>query len=137
MLNIAPKPQSRPRFTKRGFAYEEKGMKQWKENIRYELYARQLKRIEQGALYVGLNFYIYPPKYICKSNTKHPLENRQLEQIFVEKKPDLDNYIKAVLDASNGILYKDDGQIVALSSQKMYSYHPRIEIEIKKMEETE
>lgn len=57
------------------------------------------------------------------------------EAIYVDKRPDIDNYIKAVLDCSNEILFKDDGQVAALSSQKLYSLNPRIEIEITSLEE--
>ena len=57
------------------------------------------------------------------------------ETIYVDKRPDIDNYIKAILDCSNEILFKDDGQVAALSSQKLYSLNPRIEIEITSLEE--
>ena len=52
----------------------------------------------------------------------------------VYKRPDIDNYIKAILDCSNEILFKDDGQVAAVSSQKLYSLDPRIEIEIYELE---
>jgi len=134
IINIEPKPQSRPRFTRNGHAYEVREMKQWKDSVRYDLFARKTDRIEQGAIYIGLVFYIYPPQRVSKAKQKHPLTNNQLEKIFVDKKSDLDNYVKAILDASNGILYKDDGQIAILSSQKLYSYQPRIDLTIEKLE---
>lgn len=135
IINIEPKPQSRPRFTRYGKPYEKRDMKNWKDSIRYDLFARKPERIETGAIYVGMVFYIYPPQYVSKIKQKHPLTNQQLEKIFVDKKSDLDNYIKAILDASNGILYKDDGQIASLTGQKFYSYQPRIELVIERMED--
>jgi Holliday junction resolvase RusA-like endonuclease len=42
------------------------------------------------------------------------------------KKPDVDNYAKTVLDAVNGVLFYDDGQIVKLVIEKYYSIFPRI-----------
>jgi Holliday junction resolvase RusA-like endonuclease len=36
------------------------------------------------------------------------------------KKPDIDNYIKLLFDGMNGIIYKDDCQIVALEATKVY-----------------
>src|SRR5262245_39573917 len=36
-------------------------------------------------------------------------------------KPDADNLIKAVLDALNGLAYKDDSQVFALAVSKMYA----------------
>ena len=47
------------------------------------------------------------------------------------KKPDLDNVIKAVLDALNGVAYKDDSRIVRIEARKEYSDSPRLEIHIK------
>jgi len=45
-------------------------------------------------------------------------------------KPDVDNVIKIILDALNGVAYKDDNQIVKLTAEKIYSTNPRVEIEI-------
>lgn len=46
------------------------------------------------------------------------------------KRPDIDNYVKLVLDALNGIFYVDDNQVVELHARKWYSDTPRIEITI-------
>jgi Holliday junction resolvase RusA-like endonuclease len=50
--------------------------------------------------------------------------------MYCDKKPDIDNYFKAVTDAVNGILYKDDGQIAVNICRKVYSLNPRTEIAI-------
>ena len=135
-LDITPKPQSRPRFTRQGRAYELAEMKRWKQELAMLLAMRNPKRIEKGAIHVSVTFYIRPPQTISKIKTKRPVANESLEKIYVDKKPDIDNYIKAVLDASNGLLFKDDGQIAALTTQKLYSLNPRIELEITKLEES-
>jgi Holliday junction resolvase RusA-like endonuclease len=41
------------------------------------------------------------------------------------KKPDIDNIVKLLLDAFNGILYEDDGQISTIVAKKIYSKNPR------------
>jgi len=134
-LKIAPKPQSRPRFTRNGRAYELKEMTDWKRAFSQSLIRNRPKMIEKGPIMLCVTFYVFPPQSISKIKTKHPRTNEKLEKMYVEKKPDLDNYIKAVLDASNGILFKDDGQIAVLAAQKLYSLNPRIELEIEKLEE--
>ena len=53
------------------------------------------------------------------------------------KKPDLDNLVKLVLDAYNGVLYDDDSQIISLSLSKMYSSTPGIEINITEIDDEE
>jgi len=39
-------------------------------------------------------------------------------------RPDIDNYIKAVLDGLNGIVFKDDGQVVYVCASKGYGDTP-------------
>lgn len=46
---------------------------------------------------------------------------------------DLDNHLKAVLDALNGICYLDDAQVVRLTGSKNYG-EPRIEIRLETSE---
>jgi len=45
-------------------------------------------------------------------------------------RPDLDNLIKFVSDALNGVFYKDDSQIDSIAAVKFYDVVPRTEIEI-------
>lgn len=133
-IPIPPKPQSRPRFSSRGGfvkAYEEKEMTAYKLRVSGWFRKTGSKPIENAPVSITLRFYVAPPKYLAKKKRQQALEN---ETIWVDKKPDLDNYVKAILDAINGIAYKDDGQIASLNAVKVYSYNPRTEIEITKME---
>lgn len=41
-----------------------------------------------------------------------------MERVPHEKKPDLDNLAKSVLDALNGIVWRDDAQVASLSMSK-------------------
>jgi Holliday junction resolvase RusA-like endonuclease len=51
-----------------------------------------------------------------------------MNEEFPTKRPDIDNSVKAVLDSMNGIVYKDDIQVVRLSAKKVYSLVPGIDI---------
>ena len=70
VLNIEPKPQSRPRFARRGnftTTYEDKEMRSWRERCRFliaNLYIGQ--PILEGALRAKVRFFIKPPQYITK-----------------------------------------------------------------------
>jgi Holliday junction resolvase RusA-like endonuclease len=44
-------------------------------------------------------------------------------------KPDIDNLIKFVMDCGQNILWNDDSTICQIESKKIYSKHPRTEIE--------
>ena len=39
----------------------------------------------------------------------------------MDKKPDIDNCLKALLDCATGIIWKDDCQIVKIYAEKVYS----------------
>lgn len=51
-------------------------------------------------------------------------------EVFPTTKPDVDNTVKAVFDALNGVVWRDDVQVVDLVLKKRYSAHPRVEVEI-------
>jgi len=52
------------------------------------------------------------------------------EIIMPTVKPDLDNVIKCIADALNGVAWEDDKQIVSVRAEKHYSPLPRVEVEI-------
>ncbi|WP_270616138.1 RusA family crossover junction endodeoxyribonuclease [Streptococcus koreensis] len=131
-LNIDPRPQSRARFTRFGKPYEVAEMKLWRNHCQL-LIANQYmgQPILEGALRAKLRFYIKPPQYISKIK-----KNQQalLDEIIpVDKKPDIDNYEKALYDSMSGVVFKDDGQIALHDVGKFYSLNPRIEVEIKEI----
>lgn len=45
-------------------------------------------------------------------------------------KPDADNVAKAVLDACNGVVFRDDSQIVMLTATKAFSDEPGVRVVI-------
>lgn len=46
------------------------------------------------------------------------------------KKPDIDNVVKAVVDACNGVVFKDDALIVQGSYSKAYGIAPGVIVEV-------
>lgn len=47
-------------------------------------------------------------------------------------RPDLDNFIKAIMDSGNGLLWKDDALICSLFCTKVYAPEfPRIKVKIE------
>lgn len=70
------------------------------------------------------------PKSKSKKFRQAALEGRERPV----KKPDIDNIVKALQDALNGLAYKDDSSIVFLSVAKCYSEVPRVEVILREIE---
>lgn len=45
-------------------------------------------------------------------------------------RPDVDNFAKAVLDGLNGIVWRDDAQVVSLTATKAYGRTPCVEVQV-------
>lgn len=90
-----------------------------------------LKRLEwplNDAFSVDMTFYFQPNKNLSKAKRNAKLSNS--EPCLVRN--DLDNLEKFYCDCANGVLYDDDHQIVELSSRKLWSDEPRVEIKIER-----
>lgn len=75
----------------------------------------------QGALAVQVTFLMARPKSAKKRE-------------YVTVRPDLDNYIKALLDALNEVVWLDDAQIVDLHASKEYDDNPCIILGVSPLE---
>ena len=67
---------------------------------------------------------------IPKSWPKKMKQEANDDERFPNVKPDLDNVVKAILDALNGVVYRDDAQVINLVATKRYSTDPRVEVYI-------
>ena len=88
--------------------------------------------IEGTPLRLQGRFFIAPAK-------KLEPEIRDLidqELLFDLRRPDLDNWLKLPMDGLNGLIWKDDAQVVSFDgSGKWLSLRPRLEIEVHRLEQ--
>ena len=49
-------------------------------------------------------------------------------------KPDADNVAKAILDACNGVVFRDDAQVVVLIATKAFSEEPGVRVVIREVQ---
>lgn len=68
-----------------------------------------------------------PPKSAAKKKQQQMLGG----EILPLKKPDMDNIVKVVADALNGVAYHDDTQIVLVSAKKAYSAMEGLDITVE------
>ena len=116
-----PKGKGRPRFSRAGKftrVYTDK------QTLDYETLIKSFAAEAMGStdpLETPVSVYLYirhgVPQSYSKKRTEACLSG--LEQPC--KKPDIDNIAKTYLDAMNGVIFKDDTQVIDLHVKKVYS----------------
>ena len=128
VIPVQPIPKGRPRFGK-GHAYTPEKKRDYEQIV--SLIARTaIKRPLTGAVRLEISLYLQTPK--SWSNRK--IKAAEIGDVRPTTKPDIDNLVKAVLDALNdGIGYVDDKQIVEMHCYEYYSETPRTEIRLEEI----
>lgn len=124
-----PRGKGRPRFTKTGHPYTDSETRAYEHKIA-AYYRRQLGAFrwpDSAFVSVQVTAYYPIPQSATKAATAAMREGRTLPS----RKPDIDNVMKVVLDALNGVAYKDDSRVVRVEAQKVYSDIPRLEIRMR------
>lgn len=116
-----PQPKQRPRVTSRG-TYTPARTKDYEKIVGWS-YAAAGGKMMSGAIEVRVNAYFCIPK----SRKDVSVGDWHLQR------PDLDNVVKIVKDALNGIAYKDDSQVVVEYGNKMWGASERIEVTVKEI----
>lgn len=119
LVNTKPQGKARPRFSRKsGVVYTPKKTAAYEKGIARAFSEAGGKCIPEGC-YVSVAvhaFFEIPKSYTkgkrlaCKHNVNRP-----------DKKPDIDNILKSVLDALNGVAYVDDKQVVEAIGRKYYT----------------
>jgi Holliday junction resolvase RusA-like endonuclease len=125
--------KGRPKFARRGqhiTAYTPEKTVSF-ENLVKDRAANAMKNqrltMTAGPVQAVVNIYLPIPKSWPKKFKEMALAG----QVGMTKKPDMDNIIKALFDAMNGIIFKDDSQVVFAMVRKIYSMTPYTEITIE------
>ena len=127
IIGTNPKASKRPRKGKYSFYVPDANTN--KKEIRKLIKDQIPSDFVRGDSEVYIDIKCYIKTLNAFSNTDKELAED--EYIRPITKPDVDNYAKTYLDAFNGLLWLDDGQVVDLRTRKYYSENPRIEINIK------
>ena len=131
-----PVPQGRPRFTKSGHAYDPQRSQNYKQLVRFWV-TQHLKKIHgfkpfENAMCVELIFYLGIPSSWSKKKRTEAI-NGVIRPIA--RNGDVDNMIKAILDAGNNLLWADDCIITDISAKKRYTGDlARVEIKINEVQ---
>lgn len=126
-----PVAQGRPRFVRMKYtngvrAYDPEKSVTQKEAV--ALIAKAHGMMAEGPLRIEMTFY----RKIPQSWSKKKKQQAESGEILPVTRPDVDNYIKLVLDALNGVSFKDDSAIVQIVATKQYSIKPRTVVLIRR-----
>lgn len=127
IIKMNPVAKGRPRFTRTGRAYTPKKTREASKFMVQQLVELKSESIEKGVpLGVYMRFYCKRPKKLGKGDA-----------VLKLTKPDVDNYIKLVLDACNdALIWHDDSQVVEVLAQKWYCadyQEPQIQIQVSEI----
>ena len=118
IVNGKPQGKARPRFSRKsGTVYTPNKTARYEREIRKAFLAAGGKLIPSDCyVNVSVDAYFAIPKSYSKRKHQECLDFRR-----PTNKPDVDNILKAVLDALNKVAYEDDKQVVAASCRKYYT----------------
>lgn len=121
-VNGTPIAQPRPRRSNKGVVYtpSKNGIKGWKKLIVLEA-LMNIKKTIQGPVWLSLEFHLPRPK--SHFGTGRNADNiRRTAQVSHTQTPDLDNLIKAVMDAlTRARVWEDDSQVMELHCSKHWA----------------
>lgn len=129
ILDGEPVAASRPRVTRKGWAYTPAKYEAYKQRIKFDIQSQYHGELLTKAVAVKVIFYRSVQKSVSKIERKRRLSNEHPPVV----KPDIDNLFKAVTDACTGVIWHDDNQIVKVKMEKRYAEKPRVEMEISEL----
>jgi len=102
----------------------------YEELVRWSYKQSNKDIFDQGQpLEVCIVAWFKPPK----STPKYKVLEMLKCLIFPTKKPDIDNIAKVILDALNGVAYKDDTQVADLKVSKRYAKEASVAVIIQEV----
>lgn len=122
-IPLRPKAAPRPRSTKFGHTYMPSDYQDYKKQ--FALLAKSKVKYSEEALRLDMIFQFKMPKSWNKK--------KKLNPPYHIGKPDKDNLSKTVMDALNGIAYKDDSQICEGFQKKQYGEIDAVFFEITEL----
>lgn len=122
-----PVPKNSQKMTRSGIVYQTPKVKQEAQNIRAQVLGQipESHNLIESPIKAQVQF-VFP---LPKSMTKLELRARAAQENWYKgKKPDLDNLLKNLWDAMEGVVFLNDAQIVEIQAKKIYGKIPRIEV---------
>ena len=124
-----PQGKGRPRVTRNG-TFTPKKTRDYEKKVR-ECYIADGGQMFPDDTPLSANIIAVFPIPTSLSKRKRALFNGRSHC----KKPDADNVAKAILDALNGVAYRDDSAVSLLAVSKLYGDEPRVIVHVEERRE--
>lgn len=124
-----PRGKGRPRFVRAtGNAYTPQTTRSYEAALRYAAQVKMAgKAWLEGPLRIEALFAFPVPASWPNKRRADALAGL----VRPTGKPDIDNLIKSLGDAFNGVVWRDDSQVVSAQVAKRYSDHPRLWVQVE------
>lgn len=117
--------KQRPRVVN-GHAFTPRPTREYESKV-LEAFALAENDLEfDKAVAAEIIIYVTMPTGWSKKRKRESLERPPVDI----RTPDLDNVAKAILDALNGLAYKDDKQVVGLDISRVWGSEERVEVNL-------
>lgn len=131
----APVGKGRPKVSTRGGAfarmYTPEKTANYEGLVAHAGHAAMAGRaLIEGAVSVVMDIRLEVPASWSKKKQARALAGHEMPT----KKPDIDNVEKAIFDGLNGVVWKDDVQVVDVCKRKRYAEAPGVTVEIEELE---
>ena len=130
IIDGEPHGKGRHRTTRTGHTYTPPKTVAYENKVKACYMERTLGDALQGPLKATIEAYYTIPK----SRSKKAKEEMRENLVRPTKKPDADNVSKSVLDALNGLAYKDDSSVVELIVSKYWADEGFVKVTLEEME---
>lgn len=118
-----PVPKGRPRVVMKGrypVTYTPEKTRIWEEYVQVSSLPYKPIEFMEGPLRMKLRFIFVKPK--------------SAKREYPNIKPDIDNLAKSIMDALEGVFYKNDSQVVDEVLSKRYGNVAMVKVEIEELE---
>jgi Holliday junction resolvase RusA-like endonuclease len=124
-----PKGKGRPRFARAtGRAYTPAATRNYEGNLAVAASAAMASRpLIEGPVDVIVEVGLPVPASWSRTKQLRAIAR----EIWPTGRPDVDNYLKAAMDAFNGVVFRDDSQVVQVWIVKFYSLKPSLSVTVR------
>ena len=138
-FTIEGKPENyvRERAGRGNHFYNPKGtkMKEYKNNMLHQMskedyeWTRELIKDENAKYELSISMLFFLPT--PKADSVDTTIKKEMGLLVPMSRPDVDNFVKFILDSLHDVVYDDDSKVTDVYGAKRYSMNPRTIIECK------